>query len=143
MSKYPFLSAKWVEEARRIHEELAISAPAEMMPAKVNLVVTDLPFAEGSLAAHLETGPSLFEIGPDHLAGADATVTLEHATAYAVFIEGDPQIGMQAFMAGRIRVDGDVAKLIPVFGGMGSPNPLSSEVGKRLRDITEPPGSVA
>lgn len=141
MSKHPFLSAKWIEDARRIHEELALSAPPEMMAAKVNLVVTDLPFAEGALAAHLETGPGLFEIGPDHLSGADATVTLEHSTAYAVFIEGDPQIGMQAFMAGRIRVDGDVAKLIPVFGGMGAPNPLSSEIGRRLRDITEPPAA--
>jgi putative sterol carrier protein len=42
---------------------------------------------------------------------------------------------MQAFMAGRIKVEGDMSKLMALQGG--APDPTAAEVATRLREITE------
>lgn len=136
MAKYPFLTPEWIVEASQLREEYKDQVPPSTLPARVNLVVTEASFSDEPIHAHVETGPGLFDVGINHLDPADATVTLDYATTVAIFIEGNPQAGMQAFMTGRIKVDGDVGKLITVFGGMGSGDPLSGEIGERLRDIT-------
>ena len=141
MAKYPFLTPEWIEEARQLHQEYEDRVPPSTLPARVNLIVTEVSFSDDPIHAHVETGPGLFDVGPEHLEPVDATVTLDYATTVAIFIEGNPQAGMQAFMSGRIKVDGDVGKLITVFGGMGSGDPLSGEIGERLRDITALPTS--
>ncbi|MGH9102829.1 MAG: hypothetical protein ACRDYD_07605 [Acidimicrobiales bacterium] len=137
MATYPFLSPEWIDEARRIREELAGRLEPAGQAVIVNLVVTEVPFGEGRLHAHLESGPGSFEIELGHIEDADATVTLDYPTTQAIFVEGNAQIGIQAYMTGQIRVEGDVAKLITVFG-MAGPDPLTSEIGDRLRDITAP-----
>jgi len=49
-------------------------------------------------------------------------------------VEGNPQVGMQAFMAGKVRVEGDMAKLMMMQGA--PPDPAAQEVASRLREIT-------
>jgi putative sterol carrier protein len=70
-----------------------------------------------------------------HIEPVDLSVTLEYATAKAILVDGNPQAGMQAFMAGRIKVDGDMSKLMALQGQ--APDPTAAEVATRLRDITE------
>ena len=36
--------------------------------------------------------------------------------AKAILVEGNPQVGMQAFMQGKVRVEGDMAKLMMLQG---------------------------
>jgi hypothetical protein len=47
-----------------------------------------------------------------HRAGIVTTLTLSIELARTIFIEGDTAAGTQAFLAGAIRVDGDLAKLV-------------------------------
>jgi hypothetical protein len=56
-----------------------------------------------------------------HLESPDLTVTLDYDTAKAILVEGNPQAGMQAFMAGKIKVagrhdqaHGDVRRVRPI-----------------------------
>ena len=65
----------------------------------------------------------------------DDTLTLDYATAKAILVEGNPSAGMQAFMAGRIKVDGDMSKLMALQGA--APDPTAAEVASRLRAITD------
>ncbi len=141
-SKFTFLTPEWIDAARALHEEYRGRLPQATLPAKVNLVVRDVPFSDDHIHAHLETAPGSFEVELGHLEAADATVTLDYATTLAVFVEANAQAGMQAYMSGRIRVEGDVAKLITVFGGMGGSDPMEGELADRLREITEIPAST-
>ena len=70
-----------------------------------------------------------------HLDDADLTVTLDYATARAILVEGNPQAGMQAFMAGKIKVQGDMTKLMAMT--QGAPDPVAEEVAAKIKEITE------
>ncbi|MDQ1426824.1 MAG: hypothetical protein QOK39_300 [Acidimicrobiaceae bacterium] len=137
MAKHPFLSDEWVAEARRIREELSGSAPGGGATVRVNLVVTDVPFGPGSLDAHLDTSSGEVDVEAGHLSDADVTLTLEYLTAKAILVEGNPQIALQAYMAGKIRVDGDLTKLMALQALMVNPDPTAVAIARRVRDMTE------
>jgi putative sterol carrier protein len=69
-----------------------------------------------------------------HIDPADLTITLEFDTAKAILIEGNPQAGMQAFMSGKIRVDGDMGKLMMMQTTALDED--AQEFAKALRAIT-------
>jgi hypothetical protein len=149
MATYPFLSEEWIAEARKIRAELA-PPPADAVtpPASVrmNQVITDVPFGDGTLDAHLDTSSGTLEMETGHLEHADVTVTLDYATAKAIFVDGTLDAGMKAFMEGRVRVQGDMAKLIaalqqlapPTAGGEGAEVDLDAmkDAQARIRAIT-------
>jgi len=131
---YPFLSPEWVAEARKIRQEFAGHEPATTHPLRMNQVITDVPFGDGTLDAHVDSTSGAVEIDTGHLDDPDVTVTLDYDTAKAIFVDGNPQAGMQAFMAGKIRVQGDMTKLINAQ--QATPDPLSAEVAQRIKEIT-------
>ena len=53
-------------------------------------------------------------------------MTVDYVTARALLVEGNPQAAMSAFMAGKIRVDGDLAKLMAVQGASPDAEPSPS-----------------
>ena len=53
MAKYPFLSEEWMTEAKKIREEHRGSSPAAAQPVKVNQIITDVPFGDGTVNAHM------------------------------------------------------------------------------------------
>ena len=137
MATHPFLSPEWIDEARKIHDEYrgkTAPVPAEV---RVNLIVTDVPFGSGSLDAHVDTSSGELEIDTGHLDASDLTLTLDYQTARAVLVEQNPQVAMSAFMGGRIKVQGDMTKLIVLQGQMGAADPVALEVAGRIRDLTE------
>ncbi len=135
MATFPFLSDEWVSEARKIREEYEGKGAVVPHQMKMNLIVTEVPFGTGAIDAHLDTSDGAVKLELEHIEVVDLTVTLDYATAKAILVEGNPQAGMQAFMAGRIRVDGDMSKLMALQGA--APDPTAAEVATRLRQITE------
>jgi len=132
---YPFLSDDWVDEARRIRAEYRGTTPPLGATVKMNLLVNDVPFGDGVLDAHVDTSSGELELDRGHLVDPDLTITVDYATAKAMLIEGNVQAGMQAFMQGKVRIEGDMAKLMTL---QGSPADTSAqEMAERLRDITE------
>ena len=69
------------------------------------------------------------------LENPDLTVTLDYATAKAIIVDGNPQAGMQAFMQGKIKVQGDMTKLMAMT--QGAPDPVATQVAERIQAITE------
>jgi SCP-2 sterol transfer family len=133
MSSFPFLSDEWITEARKIREEYDSGSSVPHV-VRMNLVVTDVPFGDGAIDAHLDTSEGSVRIDLGHLDPADLKVTVDYLTAKSILVEGNPQAGMQAFMAGKIRVEGDVAKLMALQAV--PPDAGAQEVAQRLRDIT-------
>ena len=134
MATFPFLSDEWVSEAKKIRHEYEGKGAVVPHQMRMNLNVTDVPFGSGAVAAHLDTSTGAVELELGHIDAVDLTVTLDYATAKAILVEQNPSAGMQAFMAGRIKVDGDMSKLMALQGA--APDPTAAEVATRLRDIT-------
>ena len=132
---YKFLSEEWVEEAKKIREEYAGKTAKPAHEVRMNQVITDVPFGEGSVDAHMDTsgGESKMELG--HLENPDLTVTLDYDTAKAILVDGNPQAGMQAFMAGKIKVQGDMTKLMALQSA--APDPVQAEIAEKIKAITE------
>jgi hypothetical protein len=77
-------------------------------------------------------GATLF--GKGHTDGADLTLSTDIATAREVFVDNNPAAGMQAFMAGKVRIQGDMAKLMMAqAGGQGG----NAQLTEALQSITE------
>ena len=85
----------------------------------VNLVVTDTPFGEErQMHMGAQDGKGHWGIGLKE--NADVTLTTDYATAKDVFVSGNQQAGMQAFMAGKVKVQGDMTKLMMSQQGGGN-----------------------
>jgi putative sterol carrier protein len=132
---YPFLSDEWIEEAHGIRGEFQDSSPAISHPVRMNLVVTELPFGDGELEAHMDTTAGELDIDKGHVEDADLRITLDYHTAKALLVDRNPQAGMQAFMAGKIRVEGDMSKLMSIQAAPSDER--AEEMAERLRAITE------
>lgn len=78
----------------------------------MNLTVTDVPFETETLHAHVDTTSGVLDVDQDHLLDADVVITADYATTKSLFVGQDPAAVMQAFMSGKIRVQGDLAKLL-------------------------------
>jgi hypothetical protein len=134
---YPFLSDEWLDEARTIRAEYQGKTPPISHVVRMNLVVTQVPFSDEDILAHLDTSNGELELDTGHLEAQDLKVTVDYDTAKAILVEGDPQAGMQAFMQGKVRVEGDMAKLMALTAGPAAADPNAAEFAQRLRDITE------
>jgi hypothetical protein len=122
MQKYAFLSDEWVGEAKRIYAEAgaggAIAGGTTLSPVRVNLIVTDAPFSPVPVDAHIDTSAGRFDIDVGHLPQPDVTISLGYDTARSLFVQGDIQAVLQAFLGGRIKVDGDLSKLLDPRSGI-------------------------
>lgn len=135
MPKYQFLTDEWVEAAKAIHEE---HAGEESVPhvVRMNLIITAVPFGEGELNAHMDTSDGTMKMDTTHLETPDLTVTLDYDTAKAILVDGDPQAGMQAFMGGKIKVAGDMMKMMALQTQMPQTD-ITAKVAEEIKAITE------
>jgi len=127
---YQFLSEEWIEAARKLRAEAP--APAtKPQPVKMNLTITDVPFGDSSVDAHMDTTSGELELDTGHLDGADVTATLDYETAKAMMVDANPQAAMQAFMAGKIKLQGDMTKAMALQSG-----PVDAELTAKIQEIT-------
>ncbi len=124
MPTYPFLSPEWIEAARKIYED-ATSEQTEVdsnSPAiTMNLSINGVPFGEGTLQAHVDSTDGIFRIDLGSLDHAEVKLTLDYKIARSILLEGDAQVGMRAFLSGKIRVEGNMAKLLALQNSSNSP----------------------
>jgi hypothetical protein len=133
VTKHAFLSDGWFDEVRRLHDAVGGAAP-EGADIRMNLMITGTPF-EGDLPMHMAAADGRADWGKGHLDEADVTLTLGYDTARAIFVDGNPQVAIEAFMAGKIIVQGDITKLM-VMQSAG-PGAAGSELTRALQELTE------
>jgi putative sterol carrier protein len=132
---YPFLSPDWMNAARTLRETLPRPDTAPPVAVRMNLVVTDTPF-DADVQGHVDTTDGEVIIEDGHLDGPDLTVTVDYETARAIFIDQDAAAAMQAFMGGRIKVDGDLTKMLAMQASAAAPDANAQALADALRDIT-------
>jgi putative sterol carrier protein len=132
---YEFLTEEWMAEAKRLRDEAGSPASPPAHVIRMNQVITGAPFKEGEdILAFMDTsdGELVMELGA--LENPDLTVTVDYDTAKAIFVEQNPQAGMQAFMAGKIKVQGDMTKLMAMQ--QTAPDPAAVELAQKIKDMT-------
>ena len=135
MATYLFLSDEWLDEARSIRSEYDGRSGGIGHAVRVNLVVIDVPFGEGAVHAHADTSSGELILDVGHIDPADLMVTIGYDIARAMLVEGNPQAGLEAFMQGKIKVEGDIAKLMALQ--TVSPDPTATEIAARIQAMTE------
>jgi hypothetical protein len=132
---YQFLSDEWIDQAHALREEYKGKVAPTPHSVRMNLVITDLPFGDGSLDAHMDTTSGEVELDKGHLEVSDLKVTVDYLTAKAILVDGNPSAGMQAFMQGKVKVEGDMAKLMALQSA--PPDAAAAEMAAKLKEITE------
>jgi putative sterol carrier protein len=133
--KYDFLSDEWFVAARKIRDELAPEATTPVQELRMNLVITGAPFNDGTeIKTHVDTSGSKMEMDTGHVEDPEVTITADYATIKAFFIDQDYTLGIQAYMAGKLKIDGDITKLMTMQ--QGSPDPVAVTMGERIKEIT-------
>ena len=131
---HPFLSDEWLDEAKAIRDKYTGQGTPMGHQIKMNQIITDVPFGEGELKLYMDTSTGGIVMEKGQLDDADVTVTTDYETARKIFVDQDPQAGMQAFMSGKIKVQGDMMKLMQMQGA--APDEAARKVADEIKDIT-------
>ena len=123
-----FLSDEWFAKVKEIRESAGdVEAPAALADLVININVS----GDGG-EKHLALVGGMIEEGQRD--DASTTLTLPADLAKRIFIEGDQSAGMQGFMSGQIKVDGDMSKLMSLQSAQ--PTDDQKQLMKQIQDIT-------
>lgn len=134
MATYQFLSDEWLAEARAIREEFEGKGGSIDQSIRINLVIDVVPFGEGTIDAHVDTTTGELLLDTGHIDPVDLRVALDYEVAKAILVEGNPQAGIQAFLSGKVKVEGDISKLMALQSI--TPDPVTAEIGARILAMT-------
>jgi hypothetical protein len=133
---YPFLSTTWMDAAKAIRAEYAGQAPKITAVIRINQVITDVPFGDGTINSYMDTSSGEMEVELGALENPDATVTTDWATARAIFGLNDQAAAMQAFMGGKIKVAGDMMKMMAMQTSIPQSD-ITAKIAEEIKNITE------
>jgi hypothetical protein len=138
VAKYQFLSDEWIAAAKEIYAANQGNAGPMPHAVKMNMVISEVPFGTGTIEAHVDTSSGELTMDRGLVDGADVKLGVEWATVKAILVEQNFQAGMQAFMAGKIKViEGDITKLMALQAGAANIDPAAKEVARKIQEITE------
>ncbi len=131
----PFLSNEWMAEAKAIRAKYEGQTGKVAQSIKINQVITDVPFSEDNINSFIDTssGDVVMDLGT--LDAPDVTVTTDYATAKALFVDQDQAVAMQAFMSGKIKVQGDMMKMMALQTAMPT-DEASRAIAEEIKAIT-------
>ena len=132
---YPFLSTEWMDAAKTIREKYADQASPITISVRMNQVITDVPFGDGQVKLFLDTSSGSLVMESGELETPDLTLTTDYDTAKKVFVDQDQAAGMQAFMAGKIKVQGDMMKMMAMQTSMPQDD-TAKKVAAEIKDLT-------
>ena len=132
-----FLSEDWVAQAQAIQAEYEGKAPAPAAEARINLTITEVPadVSDSDIAATMDTSGGSLALDLGAFEDPDAGITIGYDVAKALIAEGNPQAVMQAFMSGKVKITGDMTKVLALQSG--GPDAVTQEVQERIKSITD------
>ena len=132
---HPFLSDEWMAEAKLIRAKYEGQTGKVTQSIKVNQVITDVPFGDGTVNLFLDTSSGDVVMEKGALDTPDLTLTTDWETARKIFVDQDQAAGMQAFMSGKVKVQGDMMKMMAMQTSMPQDD-IAKKVADEIKDIT-------
>ena len=102
-----FLSQEWFAKVAELTNAAGdLQVPPALASLILNVTVNDAPGGK----TDLNISGGKFEQG--HSAAAPTKLTLTSDLLRRIFLEGDASAGMQGFMTGQLKVEGDMSKIM-------------------------------
>ncbi len=133
---HQFLSDEWMVAAREIRARYQNDSVKIPVGVRMNQIITGVPFGEGTVTTYTDTTSGSLDIDLGHLETVDVTVTTDYTTARNIFVEQDPNFTMQAFMSGKIKVEGDMLKMMALQGAMPQ-DETAKAIAAEIKSITK------
>lgn len=112
--RYQFLSDEWFDKVDELIARAGdLEIPEAMKQAEVNVTVVS---ERGETELHMKDG--LFYRG--HQPSMPTRLTLGAELARRIFVDGDVTAGVQGFLEGQIKVEGDLAAVVKLQTTMPS-----------------------
>ena len=120
-----FLSDEWVGAVQKaLDSNESIKRSAGSQSARIQQVVTT---PEGEKRFWLKLDNGRVQVGKGDLGEpADATVSQDYETAVALY--RNEMSGMAAFMSGRLKVSGNLMRLMPLQGALAQVPPALKDI---------------
>ena len=124
-----FISDEWFEKVAELTKATGeLQVPKSMANIIVNLKV---PGESGEVELCLNHGI----IQKGHLDTANVTMAMPAEYAYAILVKGDWSVGMKGWMKRKIKISGDLRKLMPLQ--MYKPSSAQEELRNKIDEITD------
>lgn len=133
---HEFLSDDWMNAARAIRAKYEGQTPKIAASIRINQVITEVPFGSGEVKSFIDTSSGDMQMDLGELDNPDAVVTTDWATARAMFALGDQAAAMQAFMSGKIKVTGDMMKLMSMQTAVPQSD-ITLKIADEIKGITK------
>ena len=132
-TRYQFLSNEWHAAVNAIKAEYA-GNPVTEPGLVVNATITDVPFDDGRLELHSESGP-VMGWAPGHVDGAEIEFEVEYHMARALVLDETFDSLEQELSSGALVITGDPGRLRRWWASrIGNPELL--ELESRVRGVT-------
>lgn len=129
MSQLKFMSAEWFSKVKELRDGAGdIETPAALHDLIINITVSDTDDGE----KHMSLVGGMIEEG--HHSSAPTTMILPVDLAHRIFIDNDQSAGMQGFMSGQIKIEGDMSKLMALQTAQPSADQIALQ--KKIQEIT-------
>ena len=127
---YAFLSDEWFDEVDALNQAAGdVGVPPALQSLVLNVLVTGSPWGDRKMS--IEGGL----IRKDHNDDALVTITVPVDLANRLFVQNDQSAGVQGFMSGQIKVEGDMTQLMAMQGAQFSEQQLALQ--QQILDITD------
>lgn len=125
-----FLTDDWFSEVERLTNDAGdLNLPPALEGLALNMTVT------GSDAGDVDLALANGRIVKGKDDSAQTGLTLDADVLKKVFLEFDMSAAMEAFMSGKIKVDGDMSKLMALQ--TAQPSSEQKELFKKVLEVTE------
>jgi len=124
-----------MEAARSIRLKYQSQTAPVSVSIRMNQVITDVPFGDGVIKAFTDTSSGEVVMDLGELDSPDLTVTTDYDTALKIVVEQDQAAAMQAFMAGKVKVQGDMMKMMAMQSSMPQDD-TAKAIAAEIRSIT-------
>jgi hypothetical protein len=132
---HTFLSSEWMTAVAAIRAKHADDMPALPVSLRINQVISDVPFGDGTITTCIDTSSGALVFGFGELDDPDTVMMTDYETARTLLVGGDPALIMQALLAGKVKVQGDMMKLIALQAAIG-PTGDSDEIAAEIAAVT-------
>ncbi len=123
-----FLSDEWFAKVKEIRAAAGdVDVPAALADLKINITVK----SDGGDKQMALVGGMIEE---GHQDDAPTTLVLPADLAKRIFIEGDQSAGMQGFMTGQLKIEGDMSKLMALQSAQ--PSDGQKQLMKQIQAVT-------
>lgn len=124
-----FLSQAWFDKLDELNSS---SGELHLPPTLENLLI--------NISISTETTPHLLhlkagKLHKNHISDAISTISIDQDTLQKLIVSNDTDTAIEAFMMGKIRIEGDMAQVMALQSA--KPSPEQKALYKRIKEMTE------